>query len=67
MTCEKCWKDLHFKNDFDKHMKFCTGLVNDMSEQDYGNDVKTQNILGSQAKQFMYLIYLQNFIIFINY
>ena len=50
MTCEKCWKDLHSKNDFDKHMKFCTGLVNDMSEQDYGNDVKTQNILGSQVK-----------------
>ena len=47
MTCEKCWKDLHSKNDFGKHMKSCTGFVNDMSKQDYGNDVKMQNILGS--------------------
>ena len=67
MTCEKCWKYLHSKNDFDKHMKSCTGFVNDMTEQDYGNDVKMQNILGSQVKNFIYLIYLHNLIFFINY
>lgn len=34
MTCEKCWKDLYSKEDFDKHMKFCTGFVNDMCESE---------------------------------
>ena len=50
MTCEKCWKDLYSKEDFNEHITFCIGFMSGMCEENYENDVNVQTESESQVK-----------------